>query len=100
MWFPVDTDLLRQFVEGDRRDYSDSIPTNEEGELYDYVDEEDEDEVDEEDDDGATWAEKREAALQKIIKSHGEEYGLMYGRVLFGKKSVLRRRVSLSTNSS
>ncbi|KAL7416702.1 hypothetical protein BDY24DRAFT_201626 [Mrakia frigida] len=86
MWFPVQTDLLEQFVEGDRGDYSSSIPTNEDGQLYDYFEESDEDEVDEGDDDGATYGEKKAAALEAIIKSHGREYGLMYGRILFGRK--------------
>ena len=83
MCFRVDTDFLEEFVEGDRGDYSSSIPSNENEALYEHVDESDEDEVD---DDGATWFEKREAALERVIKSHGGSYGLMYGRVLFGQK--------------
>lgn len=89
LWFPVEGALLAQFVEGNQGDYSSSIPTNYEGELYDTSDEEEDDDSEDEDDEpGSSSAARKEAkekALEEINESHGGLYGLMLGRVLFGK---------------
>ena len=74
----VDTRSLRNYVEGERWDYSESIPTNRYEELYEYGEEDKPSYF--------AFARKREAILQEIIDDYGGERGLSMGRVWFGDR--------------